>query len=89
MRRIVATGGANRSVELLQVKADMFFTEIISCKEKELGTYGAAMIAARGCRWFSDIESVQKSWVKVELRVQPDSQRYREYQSWITDRERR
>ena len=87
--RIVATGGANRSVDLLQVKADMFFTEIISCKEKELGTYGAAMIAARGCRWFSDIESVQKSWVKVELRVQPDSQRYREYQSWITDRERR
>jgi sugar (pentulose or hexulose) kinase len=89
VRRIVATGGANRSVDLLQVKADMFFTEIISCKEKELGTYGAAMIAARGCRWFSDIKSIQESWVKVELRVQPNYQRYREYQNWITDRERR
>lgn len=89
VRRIVATGGANRSVDLLQVKADMFFTEVISCKEKELGTFGAAMIAAYGCRWFSDIKSIQESWVKVELRVQPDYQRYREYQSWITDRERR
>ncbi|NQT60229.1 MAG: FGGY-family carbohydrate kinase [Bacteroidetes bacterium] len=89
VRRIVATGGANRSVDLLQVKADMFFTEVVSCKEKELGTFGAAMIAALGCRWFDDIKSAQESWVQVEWRVQPDYQQYREYQSWITDRERR
>ncbi|MBL7005908.1 MAG: hypothetical protein ISR78_02370 [Spirochaetia bacterium] len=88
VRRIVATGGANRSVDLLQVKADMFFTEVISCKEKELGTFGAAMIAANGCRWFNTMESAQEAWVKIALRVQPDYQKYREYQSWIADRER-
>ncbi len=86
LRRIVATGGANRSVDLLQVKADMFFTEVVSCKEKELGTFGAAMVAALGCRWFDDIKSAQESWVKVEHRIQPQYSQHLVYRDWLAER---
>ncbi len=85
VRRVVATGGANRSMDLLQVKADMFFAEMVACREKELGTFGAAMVAARGCRWFGEIREVQQAWVAVEQRVQPDYRQHLLYKEWLHD----
>lgn len=88
IRQLVATGGGNRSRELLTIKADMFFSEIITCEQKELGAFGAALIAAHGIKWFSSIHEAQKAWVRVSQRIQPDYHRHQQYLEWISDRER-
>jgi len=84
---IVATGGANRSLDLLQVKADFFGAEVLFGEQVELGTFGAAMIAAVGCGWYDSLGAVQAAWIKIARRVYPKTGMHELYQKWIAQRE--
>lgn len=84
--RIVSHGGGNKSRQLLQTKADMFNCTMRVGREKELGTYGAAMIAACGLAWFPTIEEVQEAWVRVLEEFVPDKSRHEEYLKWLPSR---
>ncbi|MCK5155382.1 MAG: hypothetical protein KAQ69_03045 [Spirochaetales bacterium] len=69
---LLATGGANINRTLRKIKADIIGTKVITIRQKELGTFGAAMIAAAGIGWYNSIQEVQKSWITVD-EVIPDS----------------
>ena len=81
-KTIVATGGGNKCDELLQIKADMWNCTILTCKEQELGAYGAAMIAAYGLSWFSSIEAAQTSWITLQKKFIPNRKNYQTYRQW-------
>jgi xylulokinase len=85
----VATGGANRSLDLLQVKADFFGAEVLFGEQMELGTFGAAMIAAVGCGWYDSLGAAQAAWVKIARRVIPKPGRHESYMEWISQRKTR
>jgi sugar (pentulose or hexulose) kinase len=81
VHRISATGGANRSIDLLQLMSDAFGAEVVFCEQKELGAFGAALFAALGCGWFGSVTEAQNSWVKVQIRVVPDPDSHQAYRS--------
>lgn len=84
--RIVSHGGGNKSRPLLQTKADMFDCTMCVGREKELGTYGSAMVAACGLSWFPTIEEVQQAWVRVLEEFVPDEASHQEYKKWLETR---
>ncbi len=81
--RILATGGGNKSPELLQIKADMLNCTICVGQEKELGTYGAAMVAACGLSWFPSMKDAQDSWVRVHELYVPNEANHIAYSQWL------
>ncbi|MFA6681829.1 MAG: FGGY-family carbohydrate kinase, partial [Sphaerochaeta sp.] len=80
---ILATGGGNKSRELLQIKADMLNCTMCVGQEKELGTYGAAMVAACGLSWFPSMKAAQNTWVNVLERFVPNEANHQAYQEWL------
>jgi len=81
--RFVATGGLNQNPELLYIKADMTGAEVITCGQKELGAFGAAVLAARGCGWFSSLDEAQAAWVRIEQTIAPRKERGSSYEVWL------
>jgi xylulokinase len=80
---VLATGGGSRSKKLLKIKADMTGVPLKTCQQQELGTFGAAMIAACGLGWFDSLQDVQTSWVQVTNTIQPDLQHQKLYKEWM------
>ncbi|PKL14210.1 MAG: hypothetical protein CVV52_02745 [Spirochaetae bacterium HGW-Spirochaetae-8] len=85
--RFVATGGLNRNPELLYIKADMTGAEVITCDQKELGAFGAAILAARGCGWFPSLDEAQAEWIRIEQTIVPHSERGHSYKAWLHSQE--
>lgn len=65
-KSFLATGGGNRCEELVKIKAEMTGKKVITLKEKELGSFGATMLAAYGLDLNNDFKSIQKKWIKKD-----------------------
>lgn len=86
IERFLATGGANRSIDLLAIKADMFGAEAIACRHREPGAFGAALLAARGLGWFPSLRKAQEMWQDIDRRIPPDAERHKQYLQWLQGR---
>jgi len=70
--RIVVTGGGARSELTLQIRADVFNTEVVSLERDEAGTLGCAIMAAVADGEFSSAEEAIGSMVKFRKVYKPD-----------------
>ena len=86
---ILSTGGLNRSVDLLQLRANLLGSNVITCVQKELGAYGAAILAAVGCSWYNHFNEAQKAWIEIEHVYHPDKDTHAAYLDWIASRKKR
>lgn len=69
--RIVSVGGGAKNKDWLQMQADIFNAEIVALTAEQGPGLGAAMLAALGCGWFSDIESCAETFVEYTEAVKP------------------
>lgn len=69
--RIVSVGGGAKNKDWLQMQADIFNAEIVALTAEQGPGLGAAMLAALGCGWFSDIESCAATFVEYTEAIQP------------------
>lgn len=78
----VVTGGGARSRLWLQIIADMTGMDIARSTVDEPAAYGAAVHAAAGALWYSDIEDVTRNWLQDVEHVRPDTERHHMYRKW-------
>ncbi|WP_161980544.1 xylulokinase [Streptococcus sp. S784/96/1] len=69
--RIVSVGGGAKNKDWLQMQADIFNAEIVALTAEQGPGLGAAMLAALGCGWFTDIESCAETFVEYTEAVKP------------------
>ncbi|CAM3645709.1 xylulokinase [Erysipelothrix urinaevulpis] len=79
LERIVSTGGGARSVEWLQIQADILGVEIKTLQSAEGPTMGAAMIAALGLRWFESAKECGKSFISYGESYVPSPSNHKKY----------
>ncbi len=79
-RQIRAAGGGIRSPLWRQILADVMNAEIATVNTTEGAAYGAAMLAAVGAGWHTDVDAATEAWVSiVDVTVPgPAAERYRE-----------
>lgn len=70
--RIVVTGGGARSELTLQIRANVFNTEVVSLEGDEAGTLGCAIMAAVADGEFSSMEEAVGRMVKFRKVYRPD-----------------
>lgn len=80
MEKIAITGGGAVSDLTMQIRADVFGMEIISLKQKEAGTLGCMIVAAKAMGYFSDFEEGVKCTVQIEKTFTPDEKNKEYYQ---------
>lgn len=70
-----ATGGGSRSGRWLQLTADISGYPVERTAEDQTAALGAALLAARGCGAFADIDAAVDALVRVVDRYEPDTER--------------
>ncbi|WP_067622227.1 xylulokinase [Alicyclobacillus acidiphilus] len=60
---IVSIGGGSRSDTWLQIQADVFGAEVVRLESEQGPALGAAMLAAVGCGWFSNLDECAKVFI--------------------------
>lgn len=73
-KEIVSVGGGAKSKEWLQMQADIFDKKIISLKNEEGPSLGAAIIAAVSLKWFNSFEDAVKLIVKEKESFYPNKE---------------
>lgn len=71
---IISVGGGAKSKEWLQIQADVFNKRIISLKNEEGPSLGAAIIAAVSLKWFNSFEDAINIIVKEKESFYPNKQ---------------
>ena len=81
--QIRASGGGIRSSLWRQILADVMDTEIATVTTTEGAAYGAAVLAAVGAGWHSDVAAATDSWLTIDDVPPPGpaAGRYGEYHS--------
>lgn len=79
-RQIRAAGGGIRSQLWRQILADVMSAEIATVNTTEGAAYGAAMLAAVGAGWHTDVDAATEAWVSIVdvTAPGPDADHYRE-----------
>lgn len=77
--KIVSVGGGAKNKAWLQMQADIFNSEIITLENEQGPTVGAAMIAAIGLGWFTDVAAVISAFVKYDQVIKPDVENVKSY----------
>jgi len=73
LEAIVIAGGASRSDEWNQMKADILGIPVYRTQEREAGCLGAAMLAAAALGWYTSLEEASTRMVRVEREYVPDA----------------
>ena len=68
---MTVTGGAAVNDSLNLLKAEMFGIPVTVPEERDTSALGAALIAAVGAGWYSDLDTAVARWVKIEKTVTP------------------
>ena len=80
-KRLISVGGGAKNPDWLQMQADILDTEILSLAVEQGPCAGACMIAALGCDWFDDSESLIERFVVYKSnRYKPNRQNAKQYQ---------
>ncbi|NGP46140.1 xylulokinase [Bacillaceae bacterium SIJ1] len=77
---IISTGGGAKNRHWLQMQADIFNVKVISLEHEEGPGFGAAMIAAAGCGWDQDLDSIVKKFVKRKQEFHPNKANVEAYE---------
>lgn len=81
-KSIVSVGGGAKNKDWLQMQADIFNAPIITLKTEQGPAMGAAMIAAVGIGWFTDLKSCAQVFVKYEHIIKPNPIEVANYQRY-------
>ena len=69
--KILSVGGGSKNKDWLQMRADIFDTEIITLTTEQGPGLGAAMMAAVGTGWFKDLKECAKTFVHYKSGISP------------------
>ncbi|MGO2603303.1 MAG: xylulokinase [Alkalibacterium gilvum] len=76
---IISIGGGSKSIEWLQIQANIFNTKILTLKVDEGPAMGAAMIAAVGSGWYDDLITCMKDFVHYDQTIFPEREKVLKY----------
>ena len=77
--KILSVGGGSKNKDWLQMQADIFDTEIITLTTEQGPGLGAAMMAAVGLGWFTDLKECAKIFVHYKKGVSPINENVMKY----------
>lgn len=81
-KKIVSVGGGAKSREWLQIQADIFDATILTLKTEQGPAIGAAMIAAVGTGWYSDLKACAAETVSYEEEINPMPENVKKYKAY-------
>lgn len=79
IKQLRATGGGSSSDVWLQIKADIFNTEIAALASQEVGAAGAAALAGKAIGIYSDLRETTAKMVPERKKFYPDAENHAEY----------
>lgn len=79
-KTVYSIGGGAKSPLWLQIQADVFNTKVRTLENEQEPGLGAAMIAAVGVKWFSNLQDCAKKFVKKGKTYWPDPENVEKYQ---------
>lgn len=79
IEQVVSVGGGAKNKEWLQMQADIFNTPVTPLETEQGPGMGAAMLAAVGTGWFSDLADCSKVFVNYKEPIQPSAQEVKKY----------
>ncbi|MGX4686089.1 xylulokinase [Vagococcus sp. JNUCC 83] len=78
--RIISTGGGAKSEQWLQIQANILNATIITIDNEQGPGVGAAMLAAKGLKWFKTDEELLSVFVNYKKKYYPESEVIKSYQ---------
>jgi len=81
IKAFYVTGGAVKSDQWMQIKADILGHDVTSFKVNEAGSMGVALMAAHASGIFKDIRTAIKEMVKIKKTYRSNQENLRYYQS--------
>lgn len=79
VNKVVASGGGAKSDLWLQIQADVFDSEVVTLSNEQGPGMGAAILAAVGVGWFSELKDCAKAFVKYDKSYQPIKENVEKY----------
>lgn len=80
VNKVVASGGGAKSDLWLQIQADVFDAEVVTLSNEQGPGMGAAILAAVGSGWFSDLKTCAKAFVTYDKSYYPIEENKQAYQ---------
>jgi xylulokinase len=80
INKVVASGGGAKSDLWLQIQADVFDAEVVTLQNEQGPGMGAAILAAVGTGWFTDLKSCANAFVQYGKSYQPIEANKQAYQ---------
>jgi len=77
--KVVSVGGGAKNSDWLQMQADIFDATIVTMSTEQGPAMGAAMIAAVGVSWFSDLEKCAEKVVSYQKEIYPIPENVEKY----------
>ncbi len=72
IKKVAVSGGASQSDEICKITADIFNVPMQKGQTHETSGLGAAIIVAKGLKWFSNFDDAVKSMVHTKKIFEPD-----------------
>ncbi|MDQ0338602.1 xylulokinase [Caldalkalibacillus uzonensis] len=77
---VVSIGGGAKSDVWLQMQADVFDATVVKLNHDQGPAFGAAMLAAVGCGWFSSLDECSQQFVQYEAQFTPIPENVHKYE---------
>ncbi|WEG11306.1 xylulokinase [Pullulanibacillus sp. KACC 23026] len=77
---LISIGGGAKSDFWLQLQADIFNATIYKLENEQGPGLGAAMLAAYGCGWYSDLETCSEAFTKIAGTYEPNPENAAAYE---------
>ena len=78
-KKIVSVGGGAKNPDWLQIQADIFNAEIVTLTAEQGPGLVAAMLAAVGLGWFTDLHAAGKVFVSYQKGAKPKPENVAKY----------
>lgn len=78
-KKIVSVGGGAKNSDWLQIQADIFNAEIVTLTAEQGPGLGAAMLAAVGLGWFTDLQAAGEVFVSYQKGAEPKPENVAKY----------
>ena len=79
IEQVVSVGGGAKNKEWLQMQANIFNTPVTPLETEQGPGMGAAMLAAVGTGWFSNLADCSEVFVNYKEPIQPNAQEVKKY----------
>ncbi|ASN04286.1 xylulokinase [Virgibacillus necropolis] len=76
---VISIGGGAKSEAWLQMQADIFDAKIVKLTSEQGPGMGAAMLAAKGCRWFHSLQDCTDEFLNEDRTYRPNKENVEKY----------